>query len=143
MKTGNDLTWPSGVQGAGMELEVTVTPIDVSFYNVEVLEVDKGTSNVTGYFTQWPSSALQHVPNPNWIQLSNENKWADTAAFYEWPNIPWSPGTYQWAIDVHWRISGESGSGKKFHSRTQLHEIIDSTGKSKESKLGVSSTRSP
>ena len=139
----SDLSWPSGVQGAGMEIEVTVTPTDVSFYNVEVLEVDKGTSNVKGYFEQPPSSALQHDPNPDWIQLNDENKWGDTASFYQWPNIPWSHGTYQWDIDVHWRVVGDTGNGKKFNSRTQIHEIIDSTGKSKESKMGVSSTRSP
>jgi hypothetical protein len=138
----SDKTWPSGVQGAGMYLDVTVKPADVSFYNVEVLEVDKGTVNVSGYFTNFSSSALKHHPNPKWIQLTDENKWADHAWFYGW-GAPWKQGTYQWNIDVLWRVAGSTGSGKKFNLRTQLHEIIDSTGKSQESKMSVSSTRSP
>jgi hypothetical protein len=137
-----DETWPSGVQGAGMHLIVTVTPTDVSFYNVEVLEVDKGTVNVSGYFTNFPSSVLKHVPNSKWIQLTDANIWTDLARFYNWGS-PWKQGTYQWNIDVLWHLVGSSGSGKKFNSRTQLHEIIDSTGKSKESKMDCSSTRSP
>lgn len=140
--TKTDLSWPAGVQGAGMDIVVTTTPTDVSFSNVEVLEVDKGTSNVTGYFQQPPSSALTHQPNTSWVKLNDENKWEDAAAFYSWPS-PWYAGTYQWDIDVHWRVVGGSGAGKKFATRTQLHTINGNTGSSTESKLGVSATRSP
>lgn len=46
----SDMVFAAGTQGVGMELEITTLPIDVSFYNVEVIEIDKGTQNVTGFF---------------------------------------------------------------------------------------------
>ena len=145
-----DLTYAAGTQGAGMTLEYTTLPDDVSFYQVEVLEVDKGTSNVTGFFTFFGASPLQHHPNPSWITLSQENMWGDTAAFFGWGFSPssgntpaWANGIYQWDIDVMWRTVGEGGNGLLLGTRTQLHTLHDSTGQSTESKSGESSTRTP
>lgn len=139
-----DQTFPAGQQGVGMDLTITTSPTDVSFTNVEELEVDKGTSNVTGWFSQFPASALVHQPNTNWIQLSADNKWGDDAHF-SGAGQPWSYGTCQWDIEVRWRVVGkETGQGAAFtNHRTQLHTLNDSTGKSTEQKLNNTAVRSP
>lgn len=148
-KTG-DLTFPAGQQGVGMTVEYTTLPDDVSFYRVEMLEVDKGTSNVTGFFTPFSAANLQHHPNPLWVLLLPDNRWNDTASFERWGFPPssghppsWSYGTYQWAIDVMWRTVGEVGNGLLLGTRTQLHTLHDGTGRSTESKSGESATRTP
>lgn len=148
-KTG-DLSYAAGIQGAGMTIKYTTLPDDVSFYNVEMLEVDKGTSNVTGFFTPFAAALLKHNPNPNWGTLFPDNHWDDTAGFDGWGFPPssghprsWAYGTYQWAIDVMWRTVGEGGNGVLLGTRMQLHTLHDGTGRSTESKSGESSTRTP
>ncbi len=141
----SDMSFASGVQGVGMELEVTTLPNDVSFYNVEVIEIDKGTQNVTGFFTPFPASALKHTPNPNWIQLDQQNRWTDSAGFFGWgSSTTWAYGTYEWAIEVRWRVVGkETGQGEVVGNRVQTHTLNDSTGNSTESKLNNTATRTP
>ena len=63
----SDMSFAPGVQGVGMQLEVTTLPNDVSFYNIELIEIDKGTQNVTGFFMPFSASDLKHAPNLNWI----------------------------------------------------------------------------
>ncbi len=145
-----DLTYAAGTQGAGMTIKYTTLPDDVSFYQVDVLEIDKGTSNVAGFFTSFAAADLQHHPNPNWERLYPDNHWDDTAGFDGWGFPPssghprsWAYGTYQWDIDVMWRTAGEGGNGLLLGTRTQLHTLHDSTGRSTESKSGESSTRTP
>lgn len=127
-----------------MVLKVVTLPDDVSFANVEVLEVDKGTSNVTGFFTAFPAAALKHNPNPNWQLLFPDNHWVDFAGFRDWgfPHT-WAYGTYQWEIEVRWRTRGENGQGEFLANRTQLHTLHDNTGRSTESKMGQTATRTP
>lgn len=139
-----DQSFAAGTQGVGMTLTVTTAPTDVSFYNVEELEVDKGSSNVTGWFSQFPASALVHHPNPNWITLTPDNKWSDDAHFSGAPQ-PWCYGTLQWDIEVRWRVVGkETGQGAAFANyRTQLHTLNDNTGKSTEQKLNNTAVRTP
>lgn len=142
-----DMSFASGVQGAGMELKITTLPSDVSFYNVEVIEIDKGTQNVTGFFTPFPASALKHTPNPLWIQLTEQNQWSDSAGFFGWgSSTTWAYGTYEWNIEVRWRVVGRdtgSAPGEILGNRIQTHTLHDSTGNSTESKLGRTATRTP
>ncbi len=139
-----DLTYAAGTQGAGMKLKYTTLPDDVSFYQVEVLEVDKGTSNIRGFFSPFTAAELKHTPNSNWERLYPDNHWDDNAFFSGWgfPHT-WEFGTYQWDIEVKWRTAGEGGNGLFLGNRTQLHTIHDSTGRSTESKSGQSATRTP
>ena len=141
----SDMSFAAGTQGAGMELEITTLPDDVSFYNVEVIEIDKGTQNVTGFFVPFPANSLAHTPNANWIQLSQENQWNDSASFYGWGNsTTWANGTYEWAIEVRWRVVGqETGQGEALGNRVQTHTLHDNTGRSTEDKMNNSSTRTP
>ena len=115
-----------------MSLDITTLPTDVSFHNVEVIEIDQGTQNISGFFESFSTSDRKHTPNPNWIQLNAKNQWADSAAFYGWGNsTTWAYGTFQWAIEVRWRVVGqEEGQGEVLGNRTQTHTMHDSTGKS-------------
>jgi hypothetical protein len=141
----SDMSFAAGTQGVGMELEITTLPTDVSFYNVEVIEIDQGTQNITGFFVPFPANSLAHTPNPNWIQLSQENQWADSAGFFGWGNsTTWANGTYEWAIEVRWRVVGqEAGQGEVLGNRTQTHTLHDNTGRSTEDKMNNSATRTP
>jgi hypothetical protein len=141
----SETPYPSGQQGAGMVLDITTQPTDVSFGNVEVIEIDKGTSNVTGFFSSYPSTELQHHPTSTWTVLTSQNKWADIAYFNNWGTAAtWKNGGFQWAIEVRWRVTTrETGQGAFLANRTQVFSIVDSTGKSTVSKLGQSVTRTP
>ena len=129
-----DLSYPEGTQGAGMNLDVTVLPNDVSFYNIQMREVDRGTEGVEGVFSGMASSRLQHSPNPNWINLTKDNKWTDNAEFYGFMKSEWGAGKYEWPIGVEWRV-GSSGVPKTLPTaRRQIHTLLDSSGSSKISK---------
>ncbi len=132
-----------------MQIAVKILPIDVSFYNVEVLEIDKGTQNVKDYFEQFEQRYLKHDPYPDWLQLTPQNQWpnGDRAEFNGWGS-PWSHGIYEWAIEVRWRVPAqESGQGEVLGTRTQTHTIEDATGKSTETKTfgttTATTTRTP
>lgn len=141
-----DLGYPEGTQGAGMNLDVTVKPNDVSFYNVQMREVDRGTEGVTGVFSDMETSRLQHSPNSNWINLTKDNKWTDNAEFYGFVKSEWGAGKYEWPIGVEWRV-GTSGTPKNLPTaRRQIHTMLDSSGSSKISKsfgtsLAIETTR--
>ncbi|MDX9794910.1 MAG: hypothetical protein RBU24_15495 [Kiritimatiellia bacterium] len=135
-------TFPSGVQGAGMLLEpITVSPTDVSFARVEMMELPGPASNVTGYFTNFPSASLAHSPNPDWVQLDEVNQLTDHASFSGCPP-PWSVGGFQWDIPVRWRVVG-SPNVKTLPNRLQKFSINGTNGNSTVSKLGKSVTRAP
>lgn len=139
-----EISYPAGRQGAGMTLGITTEPTDVNFFNVEVIEIDKGTSNVTGFFTSYAASQLEHHPNPNWTRLNDDNKWADTAHFNGWgTSATWATGGFEWAIEVRWRVVGETGDGVFLANRTQAFSILNSTGTSTVTKMEQSVTRTP
>jgi N-acetylmuramoyl-L-alanine amidase len=129
-----DLGYPEGTQGAGMNLEVTVQPKDVSFYNVQMREVDLGTTGVTGVFQNMNPSRLIHEPNPNWINLSKDNKWTDNAEFFGFVKSEWGEGKYEWPIGVEWRVGTKGVPRTLPTTRHQIHTMLDSSGSSKISK---------
>ena len=81
----------------------------------------------------------------NWIQLDQENRWADSAGFFGWGSpTTWTYGTYEWAIEVRWRVVGkETGQGEVLGNRVQTHTLNDGTGSSTELKLNNTATRTP
>ena len=139
---GSTNVYPAGTQGAGMHLDpITVAPTTVSFANVEVLEVPGPATSIYGYFTNYAATNLNHVPNPNWIQLNDLNQWADEAAFSGWPS-PWKAGGFTWIIPVRWRVVGSTNAAS-LPNRTQVFSINGTNGNSTVSKLGQSVSRSP
>jgi hypothetical protein len=139
IKTSEDSV-PAGTQGAGMRLEITIAPTDVSFENVESQEVPGPATSITGYFTSFPPASLNHVP-AGWIQIAPGNKKFDHAAFSGYPS-PWSAGGFQWIIPIQWRVVGSS-SGGTLPNRIQTFSIANSSGNSTVSKLGQAVTRTP
>ena len=69
--------YPTNVAGAGMNMYYRVTPIEVSFYQVDIREVAMTSTDATGYYTNsvWPSAWLTHDPlNP---EIPNDEGWRD------------------------------------------------------------------
>ncbi len=136
-----DLTITPGAQGAAMDIIVLTLPDDVCFSNVEVKEFDKGTHNITDYYTHHPT--VVHDTITDWAKLNIHNKWVDSAGFFGAPP-PWSSGTYDFWIEVRWRVKDkESGSGEYLADRVQAHKLVDSTGYSIIEKLTQVAERSP
>lgn len=133
-------TFAAGTQGAGMRLEITISPTDVSFERVESQEVPGPATNITGYFTNYPPNSLRHV-TAGWVRIAPGNKKYDHAAFSGWPS-PWSTGGFQWVIPIQWRVVGKTNIGT-LPDRIQTFSIDDANGTSTVSKLGQSVTRSP
>ena len=138
-------TYPAGTQGAGMYIEVTVAPTDVSFENLQYLEVPGPASNVSGfiatYISSFPATDLSHHPNASWLSIQPGNKTYDHAAFSGFPS-PWDAGGFEWNIPVQWRV-GTSASVRTLPNRLQQFAITNTAGTSTVSKLGQTVTRSP
>lgn len=149
---------PSGVQvsvrgqdsysppfvGAGIYLDVYLTPKTVSFYRVQMMEPAAAATGKMGYF------ANPNTPPPNhdastgaddWHPVNCENKVVEGAfdhAFSSgWPlGIS---GSYTWPISPIWRIGG-TGPSKPLSGWTpQVHTVT--SGTMKIDKLGHSVTR--
>jgi len=134
-----------GDHGVGMSLAIRALPADVSFGNLEALEIDMGTVNVNGFFTNLAGSVLNHHPAIAWAPLDILNEWTDRAG-YEGviPPPAFDTGTFDWNIEVRWRVEKrESGNGKVLTNIVQKHSMDDIFGKSTVTKLGQTETRSP
>lgn len=144
IKSSED-SFPAGTQGAGMRLEITISPTDVSFENVESQEVAGPASNITGYFTTVPAVDLAHTPT-GWVQIAVGNKKYDHAAFSgilpSGSPPSWSTGGFQWVIPIEWRVVGSAHLGT-LPNRMQTFAITNAAGTSTVSKLGQSVTRTP
>lgn len=128
-----DLTYPRTSQGVGMTLEVRVKPTDVSFYNVQMREVDLGTTWASGVFADIPRSRLAHHPSPIWVNLTQDNRWNDGAEFHGFPRQEWGFGKFDWKIGVEWSVAGSSPRMLPTF-RIQEHEMADSSGSSRITK---------
>ena len=141
-----EMPFVAGRQGAGMNLVVTMLPQDVSFSNLDLLEIDKGTRNVTGFFSDYPATDLKHDPNPDWVELKSKNDTTDQAALAGYGTAStWRAGGFEWDIEVRWRVRNkETGQGVALPAnRIQIFTMHDNTGRTTISKLGQSVTRTP
>jgi hypothetical protein len=128
-----EFTYPRAAQGVGMALEVQVKPTDVSFYNVRMREVDLGTTWASGVFAAIPRSRLAHHPSPIWVNLTQDNRWNDSAEFHGFPRQEWGFGKFDWKIGVEWSVGGSSPRMLPTF-RIQEHEMADSSGSSRITK---------
>jgi hypothetical protein len=131
-------SFASGVQGAGMDVNLKVLPNAVSWGGIEVME-QVGTVGGTGYFA---GRTIPHDPEA-WAGVSEANETGpDDASFSDWPS-PWRDGTMTWTIPTEWRLLG-GASGGVFTTSTQAMRIHDTTGKSSVNKFRTpSAERSP
>jgi peptidoglycan hydrolase-like protein with peptidoglycan-binding domain len=63
----------AGTAGACMLTDVEVHPLNVSFGRTQWFEVPGPASNVTGYYTRFPASELDHQPNPDYLPFDDNN----------------------------------------------------------------------
>jgi hypothetical protein len=134
----SDQSFASGVQGAGMDVNLRVTPTSVAWGGIEVME-EVGTVAGTGYFR---NRTIPHDPEP-WAGVDETSQTGpDDASFREWPS-PWREGTMTWTIPTDWRLTGGASQGR-FTTSSQAMTIHDSTGRSSVNKFNTpSSERTP
>lgn len=136
-KKASDTGFPAGQQGAQMVCNITVGPSSVCFGNVQWLEIPGPATGVWGYF-KGNVGDLQHHPNPNWLQWSDNNDGlTDTAGFWGYPP-PWKAGGWTWVIPNHYQVVGAAFSN---HFVT-THQVFTMTknGTSKVTKGGQATT---
>ena len=136
-KKDKDLTYPSGTQGAGMELTITVSPKTVSFQALELMESTCGASAISGYFSSHtPGSHDTAAGAGVWRQVGPDNDVSDTADSSGWPS-PWSKGSYTWSIPVSWRLKGAQTSTAFSANNDQVVNITGTDGTTVVAKLGA------
>jgi hypothetical protein len=137
-KKVKDLKYGAGIQGAGMELTMTVLPTTVSFQALELMEGTCDASAISGYFSS-------HAPGPHnaaagaatWNQVGPANDVGpDTADSSGWP-APWSKGSFTWAIPVSWRKTGGTTSTAFSAKNIQVVTITGTDGTTIVTKLGA------
>lgn len=133
-------SWPDGVQGAGMKTHVKIGPTNVSFSNIQWLEVGRGPTNISGYFTQPNHAPIRHQPNPNWLHY--DETLYDHANLYRWPK-PWSKGSFTWVIPNKYRVMGRETAGDEFIQTHQVFHILDTKGTTLITKGGAEVRRTP
>lgn len=140
------ISYPIGQASAGMHLyPIVVAPTDVSFYNVQMLEVGENATNVSGYFLD--HAQLSHIGNGAdiWFDLDDKNQWPDTwdfARLTDWP-APWNkPGSFTWNIPAKWRVDNSTGTSPE-HTIVGWNQVfsIQIGGTITVQKFGHSVTR--
>ena len=133
-------SFPNGTQGAGMVTNIRYQPTTVSFYRTKWKEIGGPASGATGYFANRRLPA--HQPNPNWLQIGDDNGGpTDHASFYGFP-APWSVGSFQWVVPNRYQVSGETGAGHEFAQITQSC-LMEGDGTTTVTKGSATVTRSP
>lgn len=143
-KKDSDISYPAGVQGAGMKLTVTVLPATVSFSGIELKEGTVKASAISGYFTSHtpPDHDKAHGAE-RWISVGADNDWSDTADSSKNPR-PWSQGSYTWAIPVVWRKKGDKTETAFSATSDEVITITGKDGTTVVTKLGATSaSRTP
>jgi len=126
-----------------MQQNVDAGPLNVSFANVQWLEVPGPATNVRGYWKekQDKGADLSHHPNPSWITLNNQNRASDHASSSGWPKT-WKDGGFEWSIPNKFRVVGSTGAGKQFVTTLQKFDIV-ADGTTTVSKETESVKRTP
>lgn len=136
-------TFGNGVSGAGMSLNVWLTPTTVSFKNVQVMEVGGPASGMSGYFIDHPPQPHGTAQRANqWYSIGCDN--LISGGYFDHANYsvgtgPWNPGgSFTWQIPVIWKV----GNGPT-HSLTTWNQdfSLQANGTFTVAKFGRSVTR--
>jgi hypothetical protein len=109
-----------GTVAARMHLNVYVKPANVSFYQIECMEIGEDATNITGGFTEVPNppSYFTHKGGPGlglgdeWFSIGADNSWQHSGdegwdtCFLVWPGS--CPGGFTWPIPAEWRIGNDT-----------------------------------
>lgn len=133
-KTG-ELDPGAGVVGAGMTLDLVMSPLTVSFTNLGWIE-EQGAISGTGSMSA-AQPTIRH--NTNWSKMgtNGNNEIADQAM------LTWSekaPGTATYEIKQKYR-AGASGTPTEYATLKQELEIFDAAGEAQVRKAGASSAK--
>jgi hypothetical protein len=133
-------SFAKGTQGAGVRmLPVIIGPDTVSFYRLQIMEVGKDASSISGYFTTHaPISHIGHGAD-NWFGLNESNAWQDHASLFGYPQ-PWAAGGFTWDIPAKWRI-GATGAEHNMTGWNQVFSISGPNGTTTIRKFGHGVTR--
>ena len=131
-------------------ISLSLHPTNVSFRNVEMMEVGLAATNATGYFTGPPadSSWLTHVGNGAdvWHGFTeNGNGFYDEVAMPPLPR-PWGGGGgFTWPIPRVWRVVGETSVTNALPHRPEYDQRfeLDPDGTSRIRKHGCLAEHCP
>lgn len=127
-----------GTAGVAMTNAIWITPTNVSFYRVSIMEVGEDATNISGYFTLWTPLQLRHTTADHWAVLNADNQFQDWAGHFSFPP-PWSTGSFMWNIPARWQVTG-SGVTNTMSGWNQIASI-DASGTMTVQKFGRSTTR--
>ncbi len=125
----------AGLSGAGMHLKPYLLPTNVSFCNVQLMEIGTDATSVQGYFTRFSTTYLSHKgpgrgKADSWFGIQPDNSWQ---ADYDWAVSdpdgyprPWSIGSFTWIIPAQWKVG--NGATKNMPSGWQQVFSIDPSG---------------
>ena len=120
-----------------------IIPENVSFANLQIIELPRVATDATGYYLQ-PSKEhlLDHGDNGagEWIDVDDRNSAFDTAGMGI-NESPWlGGGSFTWPIPVAWRVSDDDCATNVFCSTDQRFEL-DADGTSRVLKFNHVSER--
>jgi hypothetical protein len=114
--------------GAGVQLRPYIGPMNVSFYQVQIMEVGQDASGTNGYFVFHtpPNHDDDHGANQP-IYLGYDNHWLgdDWATSYGWAPpwyaSGWIGGSYTWNIPAVWSVG--TGQTNPLSGWNQVHTL--------------------
>ena len=110
------LYYETNMAGAGMVLDVAISPINVSFSKVEVMEVGAKATNVSGYFknnTNIPPAVFIHGKDngaDKWIEIYDCNDLGEDIVDIIHLPEPWEAGEFAMPVPARWRVIGSEGT---------------------------------
>jgi len=148
----NELTYPIGSAGAGMQLTVTVLPRRVNFGWIAIREDSGEALDVQGYFSGRPAADLRHNATPDFERIGWNNMLAPNAAGEAQGDTagtragtlppPWSAGSYRWVIPTRYRCSNSTHGGFVF-TRVNQRFAMENDGTMIVTKGGERVERTP
>ena len=127
-----------------MYFDLVIAPTNVSFKDrIEVAEIGMVSTNAIGYFS---NPALLNLLNHSlhganiWVDVKANNRAGSDTVCPGALHPPFSDGSFTWPIPNHWRMKGNSGSGKWFCNDDQ-HFAITSNGTTSVWKFGKKGVR--
>lgn len=126
--------------GAGMLLQATFHPLNVSFSQIKWREEGSDATDVDGYFAQKEfTGKLKHQPNPKPEKIGKDNTHSDRAATWMILKGPWVKGQFSWIIPNWYSCSTAE---HKLPTTVQKFSI-DETGQVTLEKQGAIVKRTP
>jgi hypothetical protein len=150
---GSPQVFDVGHVGVGMELNVFIEPVNVSFCKLHVMEIGEDATNVWGYFTNsyFTTSGLSHKNDgadvPHYVGSTNMIHEYGIDMF-DWPRFdlsvppapPCTKGGYSWSIPAVWWV-GDFFKSNSLPGWPGQNFELDDSGTATVEKFGWVATR--